>query len=231
MPDRIAIYRDSPEVYDLLISREDYEGNLLKVLKRIVHLKDKDIADLGAGTGRLTSLLTPLIRSSLLTDSSEAMLKIAEQKLYAINFQGFTTHVSDIGEVPADDKSFDIVFAGWALISKAFRGNPWQKDVKESLEEMIRVTRPGGVIILVESLGTGQENPHPPNDRFADYFELLEKQEGFEKISIRTDYKFTSLEEKEKLLSFFFDKEMLDAGTQNNSLVYPECTGIWWKVV
>lgn len=231
MPDRTAIYRNDPETYDLLISREDYEGSLLKTLQNISDFSGKDIADLGAGTGRLSILLAPFIHSSLLTDDAEPMLKYADQKLQSLHFHNFTTHVSDIGEVPTEDQSVDIVLAGWSLISKALRGDPWEEAVKNVLLEMARVVRPGGMIILIESLGTGQENPQPPNDRFADYFRLLEEQEGFQKKVIRTDYKFASLEEKEKLLTFFFDKEMLDAGIKNDSLIYPECTGIWWKKI
>lgn len=229
MPNRSAIYRNDPSTYDLLISREDYAGNLLKALQQIVDFKEKNIADLGAGTGRLSVLLAPFIHSSLLTDDAEAMLKYADQKLQSLHFRNFTTHVCDIGKVPVADQSVDIVLAGWALISKALRGDPWEQAVTDILKEMTRVIRPGGTVMLIESLGTGQENPQPPNDRFADYFRLLEEQEGFQKTTIRTDYKFSSLAEKAKLLTFFFDKEMLDVGTKNDSLIYPECTGIWWK--
>jgi len=228
MLDRLAIYRNDAKTYDLLISREDHEGNLLKALKAMCNFSDKDIADLGAGTGRLSVLLSPFIRSAFLTDDAEPMLKLAAQKLEVLHFNNFTIHVSDIGTIPAENESFDMVLAGWALISKAMRGNPWNEAVKDTLQEIHRVTRPGGTVILIESMGTGQEQPRPPNQRFADYFQLLEN-EGFQKQTIRTDYKFSSLEEKEKLLTFFFDKEMIDAGVKNDSLIYPECTGIWWK--
>ncbi len=229
MPDRSLIYDNDPQTYDLLIAREDYEGNLLRTMQSIYNFSDKKIADLGAGTGRLSILLAPFIRSSLMTDDAKAMLKLAEQKLRSIHFYNFTTTVCDIGKVPAADRSLDVVLAGWALIGKALRGNPWQNEVKDVLQEMQRVTQSGGICIIIESLGTGQENPQPPNDRFAEYFKLLEE-EGFQKTCIRTDYKFVSLEEKERLLTFFFDQEMLDIGAKDNSLVYPECTGIWWKI-
>lgn len=230
MPDRLAIYRNDAKTYDLLISREDNEGNLLKSLQDICDFSGKDIADLGAGTGRLAHLLSPYIRSALLTDNAGPMLDVAKERLTAKGFTQFTTHVCDISTVPAEDASFDIVLAGWALISVALRSDPWPEAVKKALSEMQRVLRSGGTIILIESMGTGQEKPKPPNQRFADYFKLLED-DGFQRQAIRTDYKFASLEEKEKLLTFFFDKEMLDVGVKNDSLTYPECTGIWWKKI
>lgn len=228
MPDRPAIYRNNPQMYDLLISREDYEGNLLNALQSIQNFNGKDIADIGAGTGRLSMLLAPFVRSALLTDDAQPMLDFAAQKLHAIGFHAFRTHVSDLSDIPADDASLDTVLAGWALCGKALRGEPWPDAVRGALGEMQRVLRPGGTIIIIESLGTGQEQPSPPNPRFSEYFRLLEN-EGFEKTWIRTDYRFDSIEEKTRLLKFFFDQEMLDAGVQNDEPIYPECTGIWWK--
>jgi ubiquinone/menaquinone biosynthesis C-methylase UbiE len=115
MPDRLAIYRNNAKTYDLLISREDHEGNLLKALRSICDFSDKDIADLGAGTGRLALLLAPYIRSALLTDSAGPMLDVAKEHLTRINVANFSTHVCDIGTVPADDASFDVVLPGWRL--------------------------------------------------------------------------------------------------------------------
>jgi len=228
MPDRLAIYRNDPRTYDLLISREDHEGNLLKALQGICDFSQKDIADVGAGTGRIALLLAPFINFALLTDDAAPMLKLAVEKLRSAAFDTFRAEVSDIAEIPTRDASLDIVLAGWALCSKALRGDPWRQAVQVALEEMARVLKPGGTIVLIESLGTGREVPAPPNARFAEYFAFLEDH-GFQQTWTRTDYLFHSLEEKKKLLTFFFDEEMLRAGVQSDALIYPECTGIWWK--
>jgi hypothetical protein len=97
------------------------------------------------------------------------------------------------------------------------------------MREMERVLRPNGTIVLFETLGTGQEHPMPPNERFASLYQALEKEYGFTHTWIRTDYRFGSLEEKERLLTFFFDQSMLDAGVHTKDVIYPECTGVWWK--
>ena len=68
----------------------------------------------------------------------------------------------------------------------------------------------------------------PPNARFAGYFEFFEAS-GFQRTWTRTDYGFRSREEKETLLNFFFDQETLQAGVHDDSLLCPECTGIWRK--
>ena len=228
MPDRLAIYRNDPRTYDLLISREDHEGNLLTALRDICDFSGKDVADVGAGTGRLTLLLAPFIRSALLTDDAAPMLALAAEKLRAAGFIDFRTAVRDMAEIPADDASLDAVLAGWALCGKALRGDPWREAVQAALREMGRVLRPGGTIVVIESLGTGRESPAPLNARFAAYFALLEES-GFRWTWIRTDYTFHSSAEKESLLTSFFDQEALQTGVRDDALIYPECTGIWWK--
>jgi ubiquinone/menaquinone biosynthesis C-methylase UbiE len=195
-----------------------------------VDFAGKDVADVGAGTGRLTLLLEPFIRSALLTDDAAPMLDLAREKLARVGFDRFRTHVGDLATIPAEDAALDVVLAGWALCGKALRGDPWPDAVREVLAEIRRVLRPGGTTVIIESLGTGQERPSPPNPRFADYFRLLEA-EGFRKACVRTDYRFASREEKERLLTFFFDRDMLDAGVKNDALIYPEWTGIWVKQV
>ncbi len=73
--DTKTIYNEQPDQYDLLISREDYQGNILKNLREITSFEGKDIIDLGAGTGRLSCLLAPFVRSIKAFDISQAMLK------------------------------------------------------------------------------------------------------------------------------------------------------------
>lgn len=229
MPDRLAIYRNDPWTYDLLISREDYQENIPKMLKQIHDFSGLDIADIGAGAGRLATLLVPQAHSLLLTDNAGPMLKVAAEKLTKMGFKNFRTHVCNFTEIPTEDESLDAVVEGWALCTTALRSPSWEITLKDSFNEMKRVLRPHGTIVLFETLGTGQEKPSAPNERFAALYQSLEKDHGFEHTWIRTDYKFESLEEKEHLLKFFFDQEMLDAGAKNESLIYPECTGVWWK--
>jgi len=229
MPNRFEIYQKDPQIYDLLISREDYQQVIPKTLSSIRDFQDLDVADIGAGTGRLSRLIAPKVHSLILTDSSESMLKIAAMRLKEAGFTNFQTHVCDFTRIPADDSSLDVVVEGWALCTNALRHSSWQEMLRKSFAEMRRVLRDNGTIILFETLGTGQEFPTPPNDWFENLYSVLENEYEFMHTSIRTDYKFLSLEEKNQLLTFFFDTEMLDAGVKNDKLIYPECTGVWWR--
>jgi hypothetical protein len=53
--------------------------------------------------------------------------------------------------------------------------------------------------------------------------------QGFQRNWIRTDYRFTSVQEAVALTRFFFGDEMAQEVLANDSLIVPECTGIWWR--
>ncbi len=68
------IYRRQAGDYDLLVSREDFQGNLLPALEAITPLAGVDVVEFGAGTGRLTRLVVPVARMVYAFDVAEAML-------------------------------------------------------------------------------------------------------------------------------------------------------------
>ena len=94
---------------------------------------------------------------------------------------------------------------------------------------MKRVLRPGGTLLIIETEGTGEKEPAPP-DSMHNYLGLL-KELGFQWDWIRTDYRFESSTEAQELVPFFFGEDMLDACyPDEQSVILPECTGIWhWK--
>jgi hypothetical protein len=96
---------------------------------------------------------------------------------------------------------------------------------------MKRVLRPGGAIIILETLGTGRETPQPPAPALAAYYDWLENEHGFNHTWIRTDYRFASVDEAEALTRFFFGDNLAGRIRRDNLTILPECTGIWWRTV
>jgi len=95
MPDLQEIYEQHADQYELLASREDYQGNILRTLQEIRSLAGLDVVDLGAGTGRLTCLLAPIVRSIHAVDSSAHMLEVATAKLQKSGLHNWQVHVAD----------------------------------------------------------------------------------------------------------------------------------------
>ncbi|MBM4429144.1 MAG: class I SAM-dependent methyltransferase [Chloroflexi bacterium] len=227
MPDLQEIYEQHADQYELLASREDYQGNILRTLQEIRSLAGLDVVDLGAGTGRLTCLLAPIVRSIHAVDSSAHMLEVATAKLQKSGLHNWQVHVADHRRLPLADRSADLVIAGWSICYLAiWQGPAWRDELAHGLTEIKRILRPGGTIIILETLGTGYEIPHPPGE-LLDYYAFLDA-EGFLSTWIRTDYRFESLAEAETLARFFFGDELAHTVAQKNWTILPECTGLWW---
>ncbi|HRZ13447.1 MAG TPA: class I SAM-dependent methyltransferase [Kiritimatiellia bacterium] len=227
MPDHDEIYRCRAGEYEELVSREDHEGNLLSSLEKIIPFRGMDVVDFGAGTGRVTCLLAPLAKSIRAYDLSPAMLEVAAARLRKMGLGNWSVAAADSRRVPAEDASADVAIAGWSLCYIA-TGNP-EPELRRALAEMERVLRPGGRVILIETLGTGFTTPHPP-DPLAAYFSFLNT-EGFQRAWIRTDYRFRDRAEGVQLARFFFgDETAAEIVESERGVILPECTGLWWRL-
>lgn len=228
MTDYAEVYSSKAEKYERLVSREDYQHNIEAALLKIRDLHGLDILDSGAGTGRLAVMLAPLARTIQAYDVSSVMLDVASARLRASGLQNWRAGVADHRSLPAADHSVDVVTSGWSVVyAVVWYPETWREELARALAELKRVLRPGGTLIILETLGTGEASPNPPAD-LLEYFKYLE-QAGFSSTWIRTDYAFESIAEAMYLSSFFFGEEMIKKAISTDPPILPECTGIWWK--
>ncbi|MCE9645227.1 MAG: class I SAM-dependent methyltransferase [Chloroflexi bacterium] len=231
MPTQEEIYRTEGDKYEALIVREDHEGNILHALQEIVSLNGRVVYDLGAGTGRLACLLAPQVSRVRAFDISDEMLRVCREKLIASGLANWQVDVADHRKLPVGDHSADLVVSGWSLSYLAVwdsRGT-WRLQLEEWLDEMKRVLKPGGTIVLFESLGTGNETP-VKLEHLRGFYPWLDEA-GFQNKWIRTDYRFVSLDEADFLSRFFFGDELGDRVRRNGWEILPECTGVWWRQI
>lgn len=233
MPTQEEIYKTEGDKYEALIAHEDYQGNILKTLGEITTLENRIVLDLGAGTGRLACLLAPHVSQIRAFDISEEMLRVCREKLSRGEMtsrlhSNWQVDLADHRQLPVEDSSADLVVSGWSVSYLAvWNPDSWRIELEKWLGEMKRVLRPNSYIVLFESLGTGNESPIKL-EHLKDYYPWLDEA-GFQNKWIRTDYKFDSLDEAEYLSRFFFGNELGDKVKQNNWVILPECTGVWWK--
>lgn len=230
MVDHKQAYQSEAKQYDQLVSFEDYEHNLLPAIRKAGFMEGMAVLELGAGTGRLTTLLQPLVKKIMALDLSHSMLKVANKRLLKSYGNSWLTAAADHRQLPVKDHCADTVIAGWSICYLAdWFPATWQVELDKAFKEMDRVLIKHGRIILIETQGTGFESPHPPEHLY-NYFEYLNRS-GFESFWIRTDYQFPELETAVKISGFFFGDEMAKKVEQNKWLILPECTGIWVKTV
>jgi ubiquinone/menaquinone biosynthesis C-methylase UbiE len=236
MTDFKRIYATQAAEYEQMVAREDYEEHILPALGEIRPLTlETAVIELGAGTGRLTRLLAPHVRCITALDISPHMLGVAREKLDPSGLGkpegSVCLAAADNRYLPIAAQTADLAIAGWSLGHFVGWYTDWRDQIGQALIEMKRVLRPGGTIIILETLGTGRETPQPPHNGLAAYYDWLENEHGFATTWIRTDYRFASVDEADTLTRFFFSDELANRIRRNNLTILPECTGIWWRTI
>ena len=235
-----------------LCRKQDYAGNIIAELWSVApHLFVREgvlqpcaAADIGCGTGKLARLLVRRgCRSVAAFDRSSEVVKIANAASDHDEAK-VTFAVADQRCLPLADSSVDIAIAGWALSylksehevwnhADGTYGGPWRDEVDRALSEMQRVLRPGGVAVVLETMGTATETPQRAGSHLYAHFLARE----FAQRLIRTDYRFGSKREALTTLSFFFGKGvarraqgmLVERGEDDGPCMIPECTGMWWR--
>ena len=128
------IYESDAERYEVLISREDHQGNIPRVLDEIISVEGLDVVDLGAGTGRLTVMLAPQARSIISLDISDHMLDVTRARLKILGLNNWRVDVADHRSVPLPDDSVDLVVSGWSVSYVAvWNPDSWRAELENGL--------------------------------------------------------------------------------------------------
>ena len=162
-----------------------------------------------------------------LVDVAAPMLEVASETLDSMGLSGkVSIETADARALPLEDSSVDVAMAGWVYGHfRYWMPEGWEIMVDEAVSEMMRVTRPGGDLIVIETMGTGVEEPEAgPLDV---YYERLEVHHGFARRVLRTDYLFASVEEAVEVMGVFFGEGMSEAIRLNDWTRVPECTAVF----
>lgn len=183
-------YHSEAYIYERFSQVEDTPQIIRKVLEPT--LKEKDILDVGCGTGKYLSCFAPLSKKYYALDISKEQLDIAKSKARGSNNVTFLCSSAENINLP--NETVDIIISTWVLgtiLDENRRG--------KVVQEMERVLRMGGEIYLVENDIGGEfetiRDRYPEVSRTKEYNDWLENK-GFKPIKkLETYFKFGSLQE------------------------------------
>ena len=227
-----SLYSEHADAYEILVSHEDYLGNLPRVIETIQPLAGMVSAEFGCGTGRVSALLAGPVKRLYAFDFTEPMLRLAQEKQFRYGWKNVSLTIADSRQMPVRSSWADFAIEGWAFLQIAvWHPLDWQSQLSRALDEMQRVVRPSGKMILIETLGTGESTPAAaPVHRTV--YDFLEAEYGFTPLAIRTDYCFETLEQVDQVVVPLFGQQMRARLVETGQgWVLPECTGLWWREV
>ncbi len=109
---------------------------------------DWTVGDLGCGTGQVSAALAPFVKHVVAVDASAAMLQAAKRRLHG--FDNVDLRRGDLEALPIDDARLDAATVMLVLHHVA--------DPGRALNEVARVLKPGGRLIVVDMLPHDREN-------------------------------------------------------------------------
>ena len=138
---------DIAAMFDQVASRYDLMNGIMslgqhirwrkKTVEAVSAVRGQKILDIAAGTGTSSEPFADLGADVIAADLSEGMLAVGRKRRPDITFVQ-----ADVTNLPFEDESFDAVTMSYGLRNVA--------DYDKALRELLRVTKPGGRIVVLE---------------------------------------------------------------------------------
>ncbi|WP_028032696.1 class I SAM-dependent methyltransferase [Chelativorans sp. J32] len=135
--------------------------DLQALIARMAGKSDARVLDLGCGGGHVTFNIAPLVREVVAYDLSPQMLDVVARTARERGLSNVSTAQGVAESLPFETGSFDAVLT-------RFSAHHW-RDLDAGLREAARVLKPGGRIIVVDTVSSGI----PLIDTFFQAIELL----------------------------------------------------------
>ena len=132
------------DLFEITYNKKVYKGTGIKVAD-FINAED-EVLECACGTGAISVSIAPNCRKLIATDYSEGMLRQTKKKLAAYN--NVKVEPADITALHYADNSFNKVVAGNVI---HLLPNP-----KSALDELFRVCKPGGKLIIPTYIYTSQ---------------------------------------------------------------------------
>lgn len=163
---------------DQVYLQKQYELEDSGVLHFLKNLSDdKKYLEVGAGTGRFIRIVKDKFNFSLYC------LEINNDLAKSLDYEGFKVSIGDIRKTPYSEGYFDIVHCSHLI---EHLGYP---DISNALDELVRITKPGGYIIIRSPLmhpdfywDIDHVRPYPPNSIMTYFSNPQQQKKGSSKI-------------------------------------------------
>ncbi len=122
-----------------------YDERVIEKMAEVASVGEgSEIADVGTGTGFVAAGLASRVKRVIGIDNAVSMLRVACENLDALGESNVELLIGDLARLPLAANSVDAAFANMVLHHAV--------DPVAMLEEMARIVRPGGTIVITDEV-------------------------------------------------------------------------------
>ena len=133
------VYTSYAGVYDRVFGRV-FQDSREAVVRNLKVAPGEKVLEVGVGTGLCLPLYPPNCDITAI-DLSEAMIDKAAERVKELGLDNVKLMKMDAGAMDFADSTFDLVIAAYVVTAVP--------DYRKLMEEMVRVSRPGGRLVLL----------------------------------------------------------------------------------
>lgn len=122
-----------------------YDERVIETMAEVARIGEgSEITDVGTGTGFVAAGLASRVKRAIGIDNASGMLRVARENLDALSVSNAELLVGDLVRLPLEDNSVDAAFANMVLHHAV--------EPAAMLEEMARIVRPGGMVVIADEV-------------------------------------------------------------------------------
>ncbi len=133
------------ELFDLMAQAIDPEQRLQEAMQAVAPIEDRVLLDVGAGVGDRTIIYARLASHVYALEPDPTAKPILQGRIKSSKLTNITVVPASAEAIPLDDNCVDVAYATWAYFFGA--------GSEPGLQEVQRVVRPGGDILVVQNYG------------------------------------------------------------------------------
>lgn len=175
----------NPHLFEIERRCMDKEGKVIAYLNK--NLPKGNILDVGAGNGFTAQKLIQHDRTVIAMEPDENMVDQNKDLIWA---NGVAQ------DIPFHADTFDAVYSTWAFFFEGIA------DINDGLQEVERVCKADGKIIIVDNYGNDEFCSLSPHDITSNTEDWVNR--GYDYHVIETAFIFDTVEEARELLTFYF---------------------------
>ena len=224
MPRRSPNIWDHPGTYEIENLAADPDGSLWASMASVAPWADRDVLDLGCGSGFHLPLFATTARSVLGVEPNPDLVAMAARRTRRLANVEVTDGLAE--HLPVPDASYDVVHARWAY----FLG----PGCEPGLLEIDRVLTPGGTALIIDNdptrstFGRWFSAGFPTVDAVA--VEDFWATRGWSREQIDMGWRFESREDLEAVVRLELPHAVAEAAlADHEGLEVGYAVNLWWK--